>query len=348
MPMLAQRLGMHLRDSILQQPDAVRRMLANGQPAGAAADRLRGCSRVFLVGTGTSFHGSLVGQFLFRSIGLDAYAVPAFEFSQYPPRLMPTDGLILLSHRGSKRFSRASLELMRDNAHWVVITGEGSPLEGEGIVTTVPQETSPVHTISHIGALIRLVQMAMHLGGTESEWAHAVADLPSALTAAVALESQTAQVLDRTKGRRLVSPVGGGPAWATALEGALKIREAAYVPTIGYEVEEILHGPMTGMDARDAAVLVAEPGPSLERMAQVAAALKEIGASVVAIGSAAEQIVADQRIQTPALPELLAPFVNVVPLQWMAYQLADSLGIDADTFRRTEPRHAAAYERYEL
>ncbi|HVH65516.1 MAG TPA: SIS domain-containing protein [Candidatus Acidoferrum sp.] len=345
---MAQRLGMHLRDSILQQPDAVRRLLANGQPARAAADRLRGCSRVFLVGTGTSFHGSLVGQFLFRSIGYDAYAVPAFEFSQYPPRLVPTDGLILLSHRGSKRFSRASLELMRDSTHWVVITGEGSPLEGEGVVTTVPQEMSPVHTISHIGALVRLVQMAMFLDGMQSEWAHAVADLPSAVTVAVALESQTAQVLDRTKGRRLVSPVGGGPAWATALEGALKIREATYVPTIGYEVEEILHGPMTGMDAQDTAVLIVEPGPSLARMTQVAAGMKEIGIGVIAVGSAADQVAADQRIVTPELPELLAPLVNVVPFQWMAYQLADSLGIDADTFRRNELRHAAAYERYEL
>ena len=215
-------------------------------------------------------------------------------------------------------------------------------------MTTVPQETSPVHTISHLGALIRLVQMALHLAGMESEWAHAVADLSSAVTAAVALELQTAQVLDRIKGRRLVSPVGGGPAWATALEGALKIREAAYVPTIGYEVEEILHGPMTSLDARDAAMVIAEPGPSLERMAQVAAAMKEIGVSVVAIGSAAERVVAGQQIVTPALPELLAPLVNVVPFQWIAYQLADSLGIDADTFRRNEPHHAAAYKRYEL
>lgn len=293
-------------------------------------------------------HGCLVGQFLFRSIGVDAFAVPAFEFSQYPLPLTDTDGLILLSHRGTKHFSRASLDLMRSTERWVVITGEGSPLEGEGVVKTVPQEVSPVHTVSHLAAMVRLVQMALHASRMQAPWAHAVADLPAAVNTAVGLESQSALAVDRITGRRLVSPVGGGPAWATALEGALKIREAAYVPTVAYEVEEVLHGPMTGMDEHDAAVLIVEPGPSLERMLEVAAGLKEIGGSVVAVGSAAGEVTADLRIVTPALPEVLAPLVNVVPLQWMAYQLANALGLDADTFRKNEVRHAAAYERYEL
>lgn len=345
---MGQRLGEHLKESILQQPDVVRRLLADGQPARSAADRLAGCSRVFLVGTGTSFHGCLVGQFLFRSIGLDAFAVPAFEFSRYPLRLTDSDGLILLSHRGTKRFSRASLDLMRDRQRWVVITGEGSPLEGEGVVKTVPQEVSPVHTVSHLAAMVRLVQMALHLSRMQTPWAQAVAELPSAVTQAVALESQSALAVDRITGRRLVSHVGGGPAWATALECALKIREAAYVPTVGYEVEEVLHGPMTSIDEHDASLLIVEPGPSLERMVEVAAGLREVGASVVAVGSAAGQVTADLRIVTPTLPEVLAPLVNVVPLQWMAYHLSNSLGVDADTFRKNEPRHAAAYERYEL
>jgi glucosamine--fructose-6-phosphate aminotransferase (isomerizing) len=346
--MVAEGPGKHLKESILQQPDVVSRLLSDEKPASAAADRLVGCTRVFLVGTGTSFHGCLVGQFLFRSIGLDAFAVPAFEFSRYPLRLKPTDGLILLSHRGTKRFSRASLEMLRDNQRWVVITGEGSPFEGEGVVRTVPQEISPVHTMSHLAAMVRLVQMALHLGGPQTLWARSIVNLPAAVGKAVALDSQCALAINRVVGRRLISPIGGGPAWATALEGALKIREAAYVPTVAYEVEEVLHGPMTSMQEQDAAVLIVEPGPSVERMVEVAAALKEIRVGVVAVGSAANEAVADLRIVTPSLPEVVAPLVNVVPLQWMAYYLADSLGVNADSFRRDEPRHAAAYEKYEL
>jgi glucosamine 6-phosphate synthetase-like amidotransferase/phosphosugar isomerase protein len=47
---------------------------------------LSGCSRLFIVGTGTSYHGGLVGQYLLRSAGVDAWAIPAFEFANYPPR----------------------------------------------------------------------------------------------------------------------------------------------------------------------------------------------------------------------------------------------------------------------
>ncbi|HET9848976.1 MAG TPA: SIS domain-containing protein [Candidatus Dormibacteraeota bacterium] len=346
--MAGERPGQHLKTSILQQPDVVSRLLAEDQPATTAAERLSECSRIFLVGTGTSFHGCLIGQFLLRSIGLDAFAVPAFEFTHYPPRLKATDGLILLSHRGNKRFSRASLDAMRDNQRWIAITGDGAPLEGEGVVRTVPQEISPVHTVSHLAAMVRLVQIARHLGGPQTQWAQGVMELAAAIGKAVALGAQSAHAAERISGRRLICLVGGGPGWATALEGALKIREAAYVPTIAYEVEEVLHGPMTSMQERDAAVLIVEAGPSLERMVEVAAGLKEIGVSVVAVGSAANQAAADLRMVAPLLPEVIAPLVNVVPLQWLAYYVADSLGVNADSFRRDEPRYAAAYERYEL
>jgi glutamine---fructose-6-phosphate transaminase (isomerizing) len=346
--MLADRPGAKLRESILQQREAVKHLLEHGQPARSAADRLAGCSRLFLVGTGTSFHGCLVGQYLFRSIGFDALAVPAFEFSQYPVTLTSTDGLIVLSHRGTKRFSRASLDLMATNSRWVVITGEGSPLEGEGVLRTVPQERSPVHTVSHTAAMVRLVQMALHLGGMQMPWADAVAGLAIAVAGSVALEPWCARAVNRIRGRRLISVVGGGPAWATALEGALKIREAAYVVTCAFDVEAILHGPMASINEEDAVILITEPGPSLKRSLDVTAGLKEIGVPVVAVGSVAGQVPANSQIVTPALPEVLAPLINVVPLQWMAYFLADSLGVDADSFRRGEPRYTAAYERYQL
>src|SRR5437016_10612244 len=97
--------GSFLKTTLESQPAALTRLLADD--AGArAATRLRDCSRIFLAGTGTSFHGALAGQFILRSVGLEAWAVRAFEFANYPPALRPDDGLILLSHRG--KIGRAS------------------------------------------------------------------------------------------------------------------------------------------------------------------------------------------------------------------------------------------------
>src|SRR5437879_13749598 len=102
--------------------------------AARAAARLRGCARIFLVGTGTSYHGALAGQFMFRSSGLEAWAVRAFEFASYPPAMRADDGLVLLSHRGSKRFSRAALAVFeRPAQRWVAVTAWGSAREGEGV-----------------------------------------------------------------------------------------------------------------------------------------------------------------------------------------------------------------------
>jgi glucosamine--fructose-6-phosphate aminotransferase (isomerizing) len=325
----------------------VARLLADESGA-AAAERLRGCERVFLVGTGTSYHGALVGQFMLRSAGLEAWAVRAFEFANYAPELRPTDGLILLSHRGSKRFSRAALDLFaRSSQHWVAVAGIGSTLEGEGVVTTVAQERSPVHTASHTGALVRLAQLSAALG--RAPWRDELAALPDAVATAVGLRDGVAAFVDTVRLGPVAHFAGGGPARATAYEGALKLREASHlVSAEGHDIEGILHGPLVSLQPDQAAVLVAQPGAALERTREVAEALGEIGVATLVVGPPAGQIKAAHRVTTPALDEVLAPIVNVVPLQWLAYEAARRLGVDADSFRRDESRYAAAQSKFTL
>lgn len=308
--------------------------------------RLSGCSRLYLVGTGTSYHGALVGQFLLRSAGVDAWSIPAFEFVNYPPPINGDDGLLLLSHRGSKRFSQAALEAFNNQDHWVAITGEGAPLQGPGVITTVAQERSPVHTASHTGAMVRVAQLA--LGLDSPPWKDELARLPVAMRAALALRPQVLQAIDRLHLGRVVHFVGGGPAYATALEGALKLREAAWVSTEAHELESILHGPLISLDAEDSVVVMAQPGASLERTAELAAALHEIGTPTLAVGPAAASLTTSTaRLETPAVDELLAPIVNVVPLQCLALEVSRRVGVDADSFRK-EGRYAAAQTKFTL
>jgi glucosamine--fructose-6-phosphate aminotransferase (isomerizing) len=338
--------GAHLLTTLESQPRELARLLADGSAA-LAAERLAAASRIFIVGTGTSFHGALAGQFMLRSAGREAWAVRAFEFANYPPALRPDDGLILLSHRGSKRFSIESLELFRSTERFVVITGEASPVQGDGVVRTVQQEKSPVHTASHTGAMLRLAQMATALG--RPSWQSQLGGIPAAVEAAVAQRPDVVSALARIELNAPLHFVGGGPARATAYEGALKIREAAHrVAAEGHDVEGILHGPLISIQANQSAVLIAQPGTALARTREVAAALTEIGATVVAVGPEAATIPSASSIVTPAVDEVLAPIVNVVPLQWLAYEAARRLGVDADSFRRDEPSYAAAQSRYVL
>lgn len=327
--------GSFLKATLEGQPAELTRLLAD-DAAARAADRLRGCKRIFLAGTGTSFHGALAGQFMLRSAGLEAWAVRAFELANYPPALRPDDGLILLSHRGSKRFSRDALDgFAKTSQHWVAITGEGSPMEGDGVVRTVEQEKSPVHTASHTAAMLRIAQMAATLGNPA--WKGKLSGLPEAVQRAVDTGDGIAAEVRATEFRPVTHFVGGGPARATSYEGALKLREASHlVSAEGHDVEGILHGPLVSIQPGAAVVLVAQPGPSLERMKEVERALREIGAIVLSFPAAAR------------VDEVLAPIVNVVPLQWLAYHVSRKLGVDADSFRRDEPKYAAAQSRFTL
>jgi len=327
--------GSYLKATLEGQPAELTRLLADDSVA-RAADRIRGSGRIFLVGTGTSYHGALAGQFMLRSGGLDAWAVRAFEFARYPPPLHADDGLILLSHRGSKRFSRDSLDAFgKDSSRWIAITGDGSAIEGPGVVHTVAQERSPVHTASHTGAMLRIAQVAAALG--RPRWAERLGDVPGEVRAAVERGDAVEAAAAGVDFRPVAYFVGGGPARATAYEGALKLREAAHlVSAEGLDVEGVLHGPLVSIQPGRPVVLVKQPGPSADRLREVEAALGDIGARPLSFESPS------------GLDEVLATIVNVVPLQWLAYHVSRRLGVDADSFRRDEVAYARAQSRFNL
>jgi glucosamine--fructose-6-phosphate aminotransferase (isomerizing) len=273
---------------------------------------------------------------MLRTAGVDAWAVRGFEFAIYPPAMRPDDGAIVLSHRGSKRFSRESLDrFAATSSHWIAITGEGSSIEGQGVLQTVAQEKSPVHTASHTAAMLRIAQIAVAIG--EPAWREQLARLPREVQRAVDMGDSIARQIQNVEFRPVSHFVGGGPARATALEGALKLREASHVVSAeGHDVEGVLHGPLVSIAPATAVVLVNQPGASARRMGEVESALHEIGATVLSFPSVAD------------LDEVLAPIVNVVPLQWLAYHASRRLGVDADSFRKDEAKYAAAQSKFTL
>src|SRR5438034_417881 len=161
------------------------------------------------------------------------------------------------------------------------------------------------------------------------------------------LRAAVVHALDRLHLERVVHFVGGGPAHATALEGALKLREASYLSAEGHELESILHGPLISLTAEDSVVLVAQPGPAMERMTELAEALHEIGTPTLAVGPTGVSLKATVALETPTIDERLAPIVNVVPLQWLALEVSRRLGVDADSFRKVG-RYAAAQSKFIL
>src|SRR6266496_1159782 len=144
-----------------RQPADLRRLLDDRAAVESAAERIAG-RRVFVVGTGTSWHAANQGAWLLCLAGVEATAVAAADCALWGPRPAVADALVLLSHRGTKRYTSEVLARARaDGVPTVAIGGVGAP---GADLETVEQETAGTFTASHLGALARLAQLAVALG----------------------------------------------------------------------------------------------------------------------------------------------------------------------------------------
>jgi glutamine---fructose-6-phosphate transaminase (isomerizing) len=301
-----------MRETMWRQPDDLRRVLADGGPAERAAERIAG-RRILLVGTGTSWHAANHGAFLLRHAGAEAWAVQADESVLHGPGAGADDALILLSHRGTKTYTSEALARARSaGAATVQISSLGAP--GADIETCAP-ETSSAFTASHLCAILRVAQIAHALGA-------GLGDL-AAVPDAVAAELDDAAT-DVAPPERLLQYVGSGTNAWTAAEGALKIRETAYVAAAGYSMEYLLHGPSVAVGSGDALVVLDGGGEASERLEVVAATIEGHGATV-------------HRFRRTALGEALSLFPLTTVVQRIALEAAERLGTNPDSFGKDLP-----------
>jgi glutamine---fructose-6-phosphate transaminase (isomerizing) len=311
-------MASQMRATMERQPEDLRRLLGDTEPVKRAAVRLTG-RRVYIVGTGTSWHAANHGAWLLREAGVDAVPVPAFDAALWGPRPQPEDGLILLSHTGAKRYSLDVLA-WADRAGVATVTvgaiGTGYDLE------TVEKETADAYTASHLGALMRLAQLTQALGGDLGD----LEAVPDAVAAA--LQGPGPGVAPP---KRLLEFIGAGPNQWTAAEGALKVRETCFLATEGLGVEQFFHGPSVAMGEGDALVALDGGGPGASRLAGVADAAEQVGVTV-------------HRVSEPALGEPLSVFPLTVAVQRVALECAEALGANPDNFGYDLPGHEQAWE----
>jgi glucosamine--fructose-6-phosphate aminotransferase (isomerizing) len=185
---------------------------------------------------------------------------------------------------------------------------------------TVEQERSAAFTASHLGALLRVAQIARALGARLE-----LERLPDAV------DEMLGRRLAVEAPPRLLELTGAGPNQWTAAEGALKVRETSRVATEGLSVEQLLHGPSVALDGRDALVCLDGGGPSAERLEAVAGAAEACGVAVT-------------RIRADELGEPLSIFPLTVAVQRIALELAEALGTDPDAFGYDVPGREAAWK----
>ena len=352
-------------DAIMRQPEAMEEILnkhANTvQPVAAELAKKRS---VYIVGIGTSWHAALVAGHWFRKFTGDGPVIEvrhSFEFCAYPPPLNADDGVIVISHRGTKTYSFLALEMAKSSGAYTVAITSTDPgpriAAADAQLQTVEQERSAAFTISYTSGLMTLGMLAAALGswtdhsGDVPQLRARLEEIPAAMEQVTARLPELQRTTRRFQGRERFICVGWGPNTASAYEVALKIKETSACDSEGLQIEQLLHGPFCSVDQKCLVTLVAPPGPGYERAMNVARASAAVGAPVWGLVQEGDALLSDlctERFTLPVVPEFWSPMVYVLPLQLFTYYLAMARGAHPDLFQQNNPRQAAARRHYEL
>jgi glucosamine--fructose-6-phosphate aminotransferase (isomerizing) len=174
----------------------------------------------------------------------------------------------------------------------------------------------------------------------EAELVRHLAEVPAAMNAALAHDSDIEGMAHTISSARDVLYLGRGPDYPLALEGALKLKEISYIHAEGYAAGEMKHGPIALIDESVPVIVIAPSGPLFDKTVSNMQEVQARGGKVVLISdaeglsSAGENALAT--IEMPKVHPLIAPLVYAVPVQLLAYHVAVVKGTDVD-----QPRNLA-------
>ena len=163
--------------------------------------------------------------------------------------------------------------------------------------------------------------------------------LPAAIDVVLNTSADIKTVAKRVRRARSVLFLGRYVNFPTALEGALKLKEISYIHAEGYAAGEMKHGPIALLDNKTPVIGIVTDGRVREKVLSNIAESKAREAPIVLVANYGDDeaaALADHVLWVPRVDEMLSPIVNVIPLQLLAYHIADIDGKDID-----QPRNLA-------
>jgi len=340
-----------LRDLVAVRFDPVHRRTRLDEIAVSDAD-LAAIERVDLVACGTASYAALYGARAIEAFaGVPARMVPASEYDAAPELLGRTTLVVAVSQSGETADVLAALDTaIRAGARTIGVLNVRSSriartVEGFVDIHAGP-EVGVASTKVYTGMLLSLLALAVKLAEVRHRGASplerllpALRALPDQVARAVAEGQAAREVARSVQSAAHMLYLGRGPDHPTALEGALKMNELSYIHAEGYAAGEMKHGPIALVAPDVPTVAIVGYGDHRVRMLGGIREVKAREGPVIAVaaqGDADAPKVADRVLYVPATDPWLAPILHVVPLQWLAYEVARRRGCDID-----QPRNLA-------
>jgi glutamine---fructose-6-phosphate transaminase (isomerizing) len=339
---LADRPGELFFAEIREQPEALRRLLEHeaeyGEIARTIADRRP--SLIRLVGHGSSDNAATYGVYAFGllprmtavrdSISLRVYYGAELDFS--------ASVVVALSQSGRTPDVVDYLRSAQERgAFTVAVTNEPAAELGEAADAVLPLAAGPENAVAATKTYLnQLAALALLAGGIAGRGAEVAEDLRHTAdlisTSLTRLEAEARPIATSFAYVGRMYAIGRGLEFATAREVALKLTETCRIAAEPLTATDLAHGPVAALDSLFPVWTIASNDESLPAVIEGASRVRAAGATVVASGSAADEIGAAQYLlKVPAAPSpLLAPLLSVVPGQLFAGALAQAKGLDPD------------------
>lgn len=353
----------YMMKEIHEQPSIIRNLLS-GKITGISEnlnlsevrldkETVKKLNRVQIVACGTSLHAAMVGKYILEDFC--GIAVDVEPSSEYIYRKTVTDEntlVIGVSQSGETADTITAVKQSKQRgSHILIVTNRPDSTmarEADSLISVCAGiEVSVAATKSYMAQLISFYLLAIYMaeikGSADKEF---IKNLKKEL---IVLPEKAEEILSQENQVKIISRkyanaknfiyIARGINFPTALEGALKLKEISYINATGYTAGELKHGPIAMLDETLPVLSIMMKGKVYDKILSNSEEAKARNAKMIALTNSTEEKLNDlfdDIIRIPETDEYLSPILAIIPLQLIAYYIAEFLGKDVD-----QPRNLA-------
>jgi len=315
-------------------------------------EELRKVRRIQIIACGTSWHAALIGKNIIENLARIPVEVEYASEYRYRNPIIPIDTLVfVISQSGETADSLAALrEAQARGARVLGITNTiGSTIAREsdgGVYIHAGTEIGVASTKAFTSQVTILSLLAVLLGRMKNlspvygmEFIKELCAIPAKIQNILNKNDEIKRIAETIKDSQNALYLGRDVNFPVALEGALKLKEISYIHAEGYPAAEMKHGPIALIDENMPVISIALKDAIYEKIISNLQEVKARNGRLITIATEGDDVVksfSENVIYIPETIPILQPLLSVIPMQLLAYHVANLRGLDVD-----QPRNLA-------
>ena len=348
---------------IHEQPDVIRNILVGKLHTSDSPvvlnevkvnrDTLKKLDRIQIIACGTSLHAAMIGKYIIEDFCEIPVDVEASSEYIYRKTVTNENTLVIgVSQSGETADTLTAIKQAKaSGSHILIITNRPDSAMAREADSLIPVsagiEVSVAATKSYIAQLTSFYLLTLYMVEIKETLSSdkimklksELLTLPQKIEQILAHKENIQKCARKYSSTRDFIYIARGINYPTALEGALKLKEISYINATGYPAGELKHGPIAMLDETMPVLSILMKGSVYEKLLSNSEEAKARNARMIALTNSDDEKLEDlfdYIIRVPEIDELLSPIIAIIPLQLVAYYIAEFLGKDVD-----QPRNLA-------